>query len=291
MMRSYASASAFRQALDDRLRSLAATRQAAIQGLQLKVAMERLLARLFSTDDPCWLLKGGYAMELRFRPKARTTRDLDLAMPSAEASARARGEAAHQALLTAAQVDLGDHFLFTISPGRGDIAGAPDGGASFPVVATIDGRIFARFSLDVGFGDVTFGAAEQLDGEDFLGFAGITKARARAIPRAQQFAEKIHAYSHPWGDRVNTRSRDLVDLVLLIERGRLDTRDVQRALAATFGRRHGRNVPNDLAPPPSSWAAEFPTMAAEAGLTARDLAAAFKTLRAFWQVIDRNDAP
>ena len=44
--------------------------------------MERFLARLFATPGtqgapPAWLLKGGYAMELRMRPRARTTRDLD----------------------------------------------------------------------------------------------------------------------------------------------------------------------------------------------------------------------
>jgi hypothetical protein len=42
------------------------------------VAIERLLARLVVDKDPPWLLKGGYAMELRFRPKARTTSDIDL---------------------------------------------------------------------------------------------------------------------------------------------------------------------------------------------------------------------
>jgi hypothetical protein len=42
------------------------------------VAIERLLARLVVDKDPPWLLKGGYAMELRFRPKARTMSDIDL---------------------------------------------------------------------------------------------------------------------------------------------------------------------------------------------------------------------
>jgi len=34
--------------------------------LRLKLVMERLLARLFAPPDPPWLLKGGYAMELRW---------------------------------------------------------------------------------------------------------------------------------------------------------------------------------------------------------------------------------
>jgi len=285
MTRSYADAAAFRQALDTRIRTLAAERGAPIQGLQLKVAIERLLARLFHGEDRRWLLKGGYAMELRFRPRARATRDVDLAMrgggPAESGSAPV--DAAYHALLEAARADLGDHFIFSIAPARGNIAGAPGGGASFGVTATVAGRVFARFGLDVGFGDAEFGAPEPLDGEDFLGFAGFANARALAIPRAQQFAEKVHAYSHPWDDRVNTRSRDLVDMVLLIERGGLDPEEVRRALAATFGRRGERAVPVELVPPPETWSAEFTSMAGQAGLEHADLAAAFQALQQFWR--------
>jgi hypothetical protein len=48
------------------------------------VAFERLLARLFAGDDPPWLLKGGYALELRLQDRARSTLDLDLSVPEPE---------------------------------------------------------------------------------------------------------------------------------------------------------------------------------------------------------------
>lgn len=48
MARSYTSAAAFRQALETRLRTVAEQRGVQIQGLRLKVAIERLLARLFN---------------------------------------------------------------------------------------------------------------------------------------------------------------------------------------------------------------------------------------------------
>ena len=38
-----------------------------------------MLARLFSGDSPSWVLKGGYAMELRIS-NARATKDVDVAM-------------------------------------------------------------------------------------------------------------------------------------------------------------------------------------------------------------------
>lgn len=76
------------------------------------------------------------------------------------------------------------------------------------------GRVFGSFHIDVGIGDALHGTPEPLRGEDLLAFAGIAPAEVLAIPKAQQFAEKIHAYTYPWTDRPNTRTKDLVDLLL-----------------------------------------------------------------------------
>ena len=38
------------------------------------------------------------------------------------------------------------------------------------------------------------------------------------ISAEQQFAEKLHAYTLPRLERVNTRTKDLIDMVLLIRR-------------------------------------------------------------------------
>ena len=280
----YATAEAFRQALEARLRTVAAQRGTQIQGLRLKVAIERLLARLFHEASPPWLLKGGYSMELRFRPQARFTRDLDLTLREAmwPDGRPDRLSAAHEALIRAARRDLGDHFVFAIAPARKQLAGAPAGGGVFGVTTSVAGRVFAQFHVDVGFGDVEWGTPEQLAGDDLLSFAEVAPARALAIPRAQQFAEKLHAYTHPWTDRVNTRSRDLVDMVLLIERGDLLADEVRHAVRETFGQRGRRGLPAELDAPPPSWQAEYPAMAQQAGLGAGDLAAAFHALQAFW---------
>jgi hypothetical protein len=281
----YATAEAFRQALEARLRTVAAQRGTQIQGLRLKVAIERLLARPFHEASPPWLLKGGYSMELRFRPQARFTRDLDLTLRETMWSDGRpdRLQVVHEALVAAARRDLADHFVFTIAPARKELAGAPAGGGVFGVSASVAGREFTPFHVDVGFGDAEFGEPELLVGDDLLSFAGLAPARVLAIPLAQQFAEKLHAYTHSWTDRVNTRSRDLVDMVLLIERGDLLADEVRHAVRETFRQRGRRSVPAELDAPPSSWQAEYPAMAQQAGLGARDLAAAFHALQAFWQ--------
>jgi hypothetical protein len=75
----YASAAAFRVALESRLKTMAQEEGFDLQRLRRQAAFDRLLCRLFAKPDAPWLLKGGYAMELRLKT-ARTTRDIDLAM-------------------------------------------------------------------------------------------------------------------------------------------------------------------------------------------------------------------
>lgn len=285
MTKSYPNAEAFRQALEARVRNVARDRGVQIQGLQLKLAIERLLARLFAEADPPWLLKGGYAMELRFRPKARTTRDIDLTIGEGDdaAALRRRLLDTHDALRAAAARNLGDFFEFIIQPARTELQAAPGGGGVYPVVARMAGREFARFHVDVGFGDAVVGESETLVGDDLLGFAGIGPALAKAIPKAQQFAEKIHAYTFPWTDRENTRSRDLVDLILLIERGDLDPAVVRRSVVETFRRRAKHGIPDRLASPPEAWQNEYEAMAMETGVSTSELQQAFATLVEYWE--------
>ena len=82
MIGPYDTPQAFRVALEARPRSVAQQQGTALQRLQRRTAFERLLARLLAGDDPPWLLKGGYALELRLQDRARSTLDLDLSVPA-----------------------------------------------------------------------------------------------------------------------------------------------------------------------------------------------------------------
>jgi hypothetical protein len=144
------------------------------------------------------------------------------------------------------------------------------------------GKTYARFHIDIGCGDAVVGEPERLTGDDLLSFAGVGPATALAIPRAQQFAEKIHAYTFPWTGRLNTRTKDLVDLVLLIERGPPAAADTRAALKATFATRGTHPLPRQLPPPPAAWAAEFGALAGEASLATTDCLDAFAKLANFW---------
>jgi len=279
MAKKFTSAAAFKTSLEARLRTRAKEISLPFQTLQLKFVIERLLARLFRGDDAPWLLKGGFAMDLRFRPRARTTKDVDLSVsletttPSADLRDR---------LQAAADVDLGDFLTFRIGEMKAELTQAPGGGGRFPCEAVFLGKVYARFQIDVGIGDPLAGEPERLVGDDVVEFAGLEVATVLAIPKAQQFAEKLHAYTYPWEGRLNTRTKDLVDLVLLIERGSPEAENLRRALELTFWARGTHPIPEMLPPPPAFWAKDFPGMAGEAGLSTRDYLEAFSILERFW---------
>ena len=284
----YDTPQAFRAALEARLRNMARQQGTDLQRLQRRVAFERLLARLFVGKDPPWLLKGGYALELRLRDRARSTLDLDLSVPDPERLLpSASGDEVeridlqiHEQLQIVAGRDLADGFQFLVR--RPKRASMPGGGIRCTVEARLAGRAFARFHLDVGFGDAVLDPPEWVEGSALLDFAGIPAAQVALYPVAQQFAEKIHAYTFPWQDRDNTRVKDLVDLVLLIHSGQVEPERARRALGATFGTRATHPLPLKLPEPPQDWAEPYAALALELGLPASTLVEAYAYLAGTW---------
>ena len=269
----YATATAFRRALEDRLQDIARKEDVDLQRLRRQVAFDRLLTRLFQTTQPRtlpWVLKGGYAMELRIKA-ARTTKDIDLTMRSASTSGAKKDNKKNLALLEklqeAAASSSDDFFVYTIGQPIADLDAAPYGGARFPVEARLDGRIFVGFHVDVGIGDAVMEPLEVIEGRDWLGFAGIASPSLYMIPREQQFAEKLHAYTLPRKGAANTRVRDLVDMVLLIQSGTLDKARLREAIRLTFDRRGTHTLPKTLPHPPIDWQKPFEALAKECRLS------------------------
>ena len=280
--RTYATAGAFRRALEERLKRASLTDQIDPNRLRRQVSFDRLLARLFREDPAPWVLKGGYALELRFKA-ARSTVDIDLTVQRVAASAGGdENQVVRQMLQSAAAVALGDWFEFTIGPPVMDLTAAPYGGARYPVEARMDERIFARFHLDAGVGDVVMRPLETIVCRDWLGFAGIESSRVLMIAREQQFAEKIHAYTLP-RNAANSRVKDLVDLALLIGSGGLDKQRILDALRLTFERRGTHDLAS-LLPPPADWQIPFQALAEECGLPT-DVAAVFAGVQEFLEEV------
>jgi len=285
MTQQFKSATDFRKSLEARLKNIAKVTGQDLQRLRKKVAFDRLLARIFRDDKtPSFLLKGGYAMELRFE-QARATRDVDLTcleqfknIPQEEIS-----EEVFQELRDISQVNMEDYFVYQIGRAQLDLENAPYGGARYPVSAFLDGRLFVRYQLDVGL-DIMVNKIDRVKGQDWLSFCNIPSPMVCMITKEQQFAEKIHAYTLPRENRINTRVKDLVDLLLLLERESFDLEFCREALQIVFKVRRTHSLPSVLLNPPREWSGSFQKMGAECGveLSMKD---AFKKVEAFFQKV------
>ena len=115
--RTYATAGAFRKALEERLKRASLHDQIDPNRFRRQVSFDRLLARLFREETAPWVLKGGYALELRFKA-ARSTVDIDLTVQRVEATAAGgdTNQIVREMLQSAADVSLGDWFEFAVGP-------------------------------------------------------------------------------------------------------------------------------------------------------------------------------
>ncbi|MGH7839810.1 MAG: nucleotidyl transferase AbiEii/AbiGii toxin family protein [Candidatus Binataceae bacterium] len=289
-VKSYKTAGAFRSALEIRLQTRAREERSDLQRLRWQVAFDRFLARVFSKGPKAtypWVLKGGYAMELRTH-SARTTKDIDLTLHDGtrlSKDPKERREQVRAMLQDAAATRLNDYFEFLVGEAKEDLEGAPECGSRYPVQAQMDGREFARFHVDVGIGDDVLEPLDVVTGRDWLGFGGVKPPSFPVISVEQQFAEKLHAYTLPRGERVNTRTKDLIDMVLLIRREKLDKGKTATAVRATFAKRATHEVPHKLDAPPVEWNPVFDALAKECGL-AMNLREAFEVVREFTQTLE-----
>ncbi len=255
----YTTPPAFRRALEDRLKTLSGADPARLARLRKRIVFERLLARLVAAAPQAWVLKGGFALELRLADHARSTKDVDLAW-------RAEEDEMLDALLDAVARDLGDFFVFSLE--RADIA--PEllrGTHRFRVVASLAGRPFESFVLDVGSHEGPLAEQDLLTTADLLGFAGIPPVTVPTLPLAVQVAEKLHAYTRTYeGGRGSTRTKDLVDLVLIAQAFPIDAAKLRTEIDAVFIRRATHDVPSALPPPPASWRVPFRRLGIAVGI-------------------------
>ncbi|MFN4805014.1 MAG: nucleotidyl transferase AbiEii/AbiGii toxin family protein [Akkermansiaceae bacterium] len=282
-MKSYANAFAFRRALEDRLNAASKTEGVDLQRMRRQVAFDRLLVRLFAEGSPPWRLKGGYALELKLSI-ARATRDLDLGL----SSGMLPGDELVESLQNAAARNTGDFFVYAIGEPVMDLDGAPYGGSRHPVECSLDGRLFARFHLDIGMGDIQREPYEWTEPRDWLDFAGITAGQFPSISREEHFAQKVHAYTLHRGVRTNTRVKDLIDLVLLIDADNIDSQRLRQDIEDTFQRRNTHSVPNALEPPPEFWKPVFAKLALECEIDG-DIHIQFEKVSRYYSEIFRED--
>ena len=265
-VRRYATPLAFKQALEQRLKSSSTTGADFARRRQLLV-FDRFLARLTQVAGDAVILKGGLVLELRLA-RARTTKDVDLWMMGTSRDILDR-------LQEAGRIDLGDSMRFEAQPGIDRPAirkvGTRYEGQRFRAVCRLAGKIYGRpFAVDVAFGDPLVGEPDAVTADDTLGFAGIAPPTLRLYPVVSHVAEKLHALTMP-RPRPNSRVRDLPDIALLATTGPIDGKLLREAIGRTFEFRATHSVPAELPTPPDFWAAPYVAMAAAEGLPWRTI--------------------
>jgi predicted nucleotidyltransferase component of viral defense system len=255
----YGDAAAFRQALEQRLRTRAAGDGARLARDRKRVAFDRLLARLIQAAPERWLLKGGFALDLRLSNRARTTRDVDIDWQAAE-------EELFDALIDAAALEVDDFFTFEIERTRMP----PErlgGSHRFRATAHLAGRQFETFLLDAGLPSDPTSEHDTLTTPDLLAFAGIDPVEVPAVPLERQIAEKLHAYTRRYGDeQPSSRSRDLIDIVLMSELVSFEFERLRDVIVSLFEARATHDLPSSIPAPPGEWAVPYRVLAEEVGL-------------------------
>ena len=223
---------------------------------------------------------------------SRTTKDVDLDLRERKiisANPELRNTLILEKLQKYISIDLEDFFSFEIKPSKMNIVGTPYGGARFPVIAQVDGHVFAKFHLNVGVGTPIIEPLDSVKGEDWLAFAELHTKEVVAISLEQHFVEKIHAYTQPRVKQDNSRSKDLVDMALLIRTGKLNISKVKAAMQIIFEFRGTHSVPNELELPPRSWGRPFTRMARECNLNT-NLGEVFEEPCAFLEEVYKEEA-
>ena len=280
--RDYKSPAALRDGLEARLAAEALRRRVDVNRLRRQVGCERLLVRLAANTTDRWVLKGGLALELRLPDLARATRDLDLAIPRA-----GDGQHVHAELLDALVEDVQrDFFAFAVSPPKplkADRGGRP--GWRFPVEARLAARTFVTVRLEVmARADEIAGGTELLTFASRLAFANYPPSvTVEAVDLAQHAAEKFHALTRTYGDRPNTRVKDLVDLVLLVENDLVDPARLRQRVRTVFTLRDTHQMLDDLPVLPVAWERDYTALVADLDVEARTVNAALDRLRPLWQ--------
>lgn len=278
----------FRKSLEVRLKRISKEKGIDLQRIRRQIAFDRLLARFFIQSDTQFFLKGGYAMELRLS-SARATKDIDLTYLQ---RVKNQDDSLPNLILSELQqlaaIDLGNYFSYALGEAQLDLENAPYGGARYPVSSFINGKLFVRFHLDVG-GDILTSSTETLLTPDWLNFCGISAPNVKTISIEQQFAEKIHAYTLPRGNKLNSRVKDLIDILLLMGMRSLDFKKLRLNLQKVFKIRNTHPLPLQFPLPPVEWTEPFFTLAKECGLE-KDLFLAFEKIASFYSKCINSNA-
>jgi len=227
--RGYTGPAAFRRALTDKLKALAADSLWPLAQLQRQIAYDRLLERLYLVDDQ-WIVKGATALLARDLG-VRATIDVDIYRPQPVRTAEAL-------LREALRRDIGDWFRFETGPSRPVTAGAA--AIRLPTTALVGATAWVSFHVDLAGEDLRMtGQPDEVPPLPRVLMPDVEQHGYRAYPLVDHIADKLTATFGRYGElrAPSTRYKDLVDLVAIVTGASVQAHPQRSALLSEAERR------------------------------------------------------
>ena len=239
--------------------------------------MAGLLERAASGAGPRFIVKGGVALELRLRDRARATKDIDVVLRDSDADLartleRALTDEAYQ----------GFTFRRKAEPLLLD-----NGAVNVEFAVSYRGGVWTSVAVDVARAEPDESEVEWVRAIPLNDAFGVTgPVDLPCLPLRCHVAQKLHGMTlPPRPGKRNDRFRDLIDL-LLMEELIEDYAGLREACEAVF-----RSRATHLWPPvinlPSHWTEPFARLAEELDLPVTDVASAIPRVQ---RLIDRSIA-
>ena len=235
--------------------------------------MAGVLERATEADSPLFIVKGGVALELRLRDRARATKDIDIVLRDTTADL---ADSLQEAL-------TGEPYQGFSFRRKGQPLLLDNGAVNMEFGVTYKGQPWTSVTVDIARAEAGEVDVEWVDAIALTDAFGVTgPSQLPCLPLRFHVAQKLHGMTlPPRPGKQNERFRDLVDLLLMdamVTHGYAALRD---ACELVFRNRNTHSWPPDLSIVPAHWVQPFARLAEELELVETDLEAAILRVRNF----------
>ena len=240
-----------------------------------------MLERAAAAGQPRFIVKGGIALELRLRDRARATKDIDVVLQDAEAELARTLEGAI----------TGEAYQDFSFRRKGEPLLLDNGTVNIELAVTYRGGAWTSIAVDIARAEPGEAEIEWLPAIPLTAAFGITgPTDLPCLSLRLHIAQKLHGMTLPPREgRQNDRFRDLVDL-LLMEELVTEYEGLREACEMVFKHRGTHDWPPEFAVPPH-WTDPFARMAADLDLPVTDASTGMERVQAFVHRILQTASP
>ena len=242
-----------------------------VRGWISYMVMAGALERAAASGQPRFMVKGGIALELRLRYRARATKDIDVVLQHVDADLARTLERAM----------TGDAYQGFTFRRKGEPLLLDNGTVNLEFAVSYRGGAWTTIAVDIARAEPGESEIEWLPAIPLTDAFGITgPVDLPCLPLRLHIAQKLHGMTlPPRAGRRNERFRDLIDL-LLMEELVADYRGLREACETIFRNRGTHDWPPTLVVPPH-WVDPFARLAEDLDLPVADAEAGMMRVQAF----------